>query len=170
MNIVLEGPDGGGKTTLAAVISRATGMQVIPGEGPAKSPEEINDRVRRMLDLNGVIFDRHPVVSSGVYEVASGRGWRPTLDLKDAFYDQLNLIIYCRPDLEEGQRRMTFDPDEDPRQVRLVRRNYDTIHGLYDQWATRHAHYIYRIGDNRLDIMNSINGHRLGAELQALAG
>lgn len=146
MNIILEGPDGGGKSTLAAAMSAITCMPIVPGEGPAKSPSEINERATRMLALDWVIFDRHPVISSHVYERVKNRGWTVDYELQRRFYQSDCVIIYCKPGINEAIKRMTFDPTEDEAHVEMVKRKYNEIYQRYKDWANMRADFIYRIG------------------------
>ena len=60
MNVVLEGPDGGGKSRLAEYLGAALEMYVQQGSGPPKAPGEVEKRARKYLGLENVIFDRHP--------------------------------------------------------------------------------------------------------------
>lgn len=172
MNIVLCGPDGGGKSWLADVLSHACGMPIVPGEGPAQSPEEINERARRMLAHDGVIFDRHPVISSWVYESVRGRFWYVDHEVATEFYSRDNLIVYCRPTLTQGLKQLTFSPNETQEMKDLVIKKYHRILERYDDWAQLHAHYVYRIGDKHLiNLLSTSNPTgRLVRQIDAVQG
>ena len=60
MNIILEGPDSTGKSTLARIIAQHVPLSIQPGAGPPQSPEEIIARGKWYLTLDNKIFDRHP--------------------------------------------------------------------------------------------------------------
>lgn len=144
MNIVLEGPDGGGKSTLAAILSTLTGRQVVAGEGPPKGPGEINERARRYLKLSGVIFDRHPCVSQPIYANLRDCDKEPLeQDILDQFYWSDTLFIYCRHTQLSAQE-MTFGDHENPSHVAAVKARYADICFAYDRWAIDHADVWYR--------------------------
>ncbi len=148
MNIVLEGPDGGGKSTLATLLSEITGMPVAPGEGPPKAPGEIVARIFRLQELDGVIFDRHPIVSESIYgPIIRGKNAErlPRNQVRD-FYDGRNFIIYCQAPIN-GYKRMTVGKDEDPDFIAQVEAQYADIRRMYEAWALERANYVYRISD-----------------------
>lgn len=144
MIIVLEGPDGGGKTTLARVIHEIVGIPIVPGEGPPKHDGEMNQRVERYLAYDHCIFDRHPCVSQPIYSnIRRGDDESITLGRMQRFYDSKPVLIYCRYNGLSAQN-MTFGPHEDPTHVAAVRERYADICFAYDQWAIDHAEIIVR--------------------------
>lgn len=145
MNIVLEGPDGGGKSTLADELSDYLGYVVQRGSGPPKAPNEINLRIENYLTFDERIFDRHPAVSQVIYDSIRGGGNLPDATLLRRFYTQDNLFIYCR---STNADRHVVKPGEDPKHIEVLTAKYRELVGLYDAWALKHAHVIYRIGDN----------------------
>ena len=160
MNIVLEGPDGAGKSTLAKKIAIATGMSIKGSEGPAKSFGEINQRVIKYSLLKTCcIFDRHPCVSNDLYNAILPTD-QPTHNIKqeliDEFYSSKPFIIYCRPDLEgfaTATRSLETDTDEFHRHIA---ENYERLIKLYDYWALHNANYIYRKTDSLAPLLNAI--------------
>lgn len=149
MIVVVEGPDNAGKSTLIEHLSRKLNIASVPGEGPAKSEGEINDRVERYLKLDNVIFDRHPCVSQRIYNLFRSPGApKVRSTLVDGFYDSDVLLIYCRGRVNvgmEGHKRRE-DVDTDGHML-MVNKNYTELCEIYDSWASRHAHINYRIGD-----------------------
>lgn len=144
MNIVLEGPDGGGKSTLAAILNSLTGMPIIAGEGPPKGPGEINERARRYLKHDGVIFDRHPCVSQPVYGIIrrkDNEAIEP--DILLAFYEQNHLLVHVKH-TSLSLQQMTVGPNEDSDHIAAVRARYADICFSYDRWAMSCAHFIMR--------------------------
>lgn len=146
MNIVLEGPDGGGKSTLAEKISAVTGLRVQQGSGPPRGVGEIEARMTAYLALDGVVFDRHPAVSQSVYGAMRGEGFSEEfVRLRDQFYDSGPLMVYCR---STTASRHVVKPGESEDHVRLLTLRYSHLVEAYDAWALKHAQLLYRIGDS----------------------
>jgi len=146
VNVVLEGPDGGGKSTLAEILSRELRMRVQQGSGPPRAPGEVEARARSYLEMDGVIFDRHPCVSQPIY--GRLRCEEITLELHQLctqFYGMPDVRIYCRSTTIDRHR---VKDGEDPRHVELLSREYKYLVAAYDEWAMQHAHVFYRIGDD----------------------
>lgn len=146
MIIVLEGPDGGGKTTLAKELVNRLRVQYMPSEGPARGPGEIDNRIRRYLDLRGhFLFDRHPCVSQLAYRVVHDQP-PPDPELIEKFYALKPIFIYCRPS-SMGNHQASGEWDT-PEYLAAIDKNFGALLEWYDMWAVRHANHIYRIGDN----------------------
>ncbi len=144
-NIVVEGIDASGKSTLVKVLAEKLGMHVQEGEGPPKYKGEIDERIRRLLARTDHVFDRHPCVSQAIYcSIRKGQE-HPRKDLTKQFYDTNPFFIYCRATSLDGHVVKDY---EDPEHVMAVNENHTQLLKLYDAWAVRYAHCIYRIGDN----------------------
>jgi len=150
MNIVLEGPDGGGKSTLAQRLAESfDDFRIQPSEGRDKYPGEQNERVERYLMMQNVLFDRHPAISQDIYCMI--RGGHETCDpqLVARFYTTDPVIVYCRvTDAATALGHHVIKDHDTPEHLRQVEENYDTLIRHYDEWALEHAHIIYRIGDS----------------------
>lgn len=160
MNIVLEGPDNAGKSTLAKIIGDTMGWPVVGSEGREKYAGEINDRIKRYFQdyQEKHIFDRHPVVSQGIYRMLHHK---TAVDeaLEEAFYDANPLLIYCRPpSIERGLDGHIAREDDDDEYLKTVEDNYRQLVQAYDDWALKHAFLLYRIGDDPTKIINAIYG------------
>src|SRR4051812_3455357 len=94
MQIVLEGPDNAGKSTLAAFLSERLGIPVKHSGGPSKHPGEVNERARAFgADDSDLIYDRHPCVSQNLYQDAlQTQGEYVDQRHLDAFYESKPLI------------------------------------------------------------------------------
>lgn len=146
MNVILEGSDGGGKSTLASTLSNALDMRVKQGSGPPRQPGEIEARLRSYLELDDVIFDRHPAISQPIYGALRDEPLSlEFLELERRFYDQPSLIIYCR---STDVSRHRVKPGENPEHIAKLTANYALLVQLYDSWALKRAHMMYRIGDD----------------------
>lgn len=146
MMIVLEGPDNSGKSTLAKRLGKMMGRSVIPSGGPAKSEEEIADRVRQYnaRDPEKVIYDRHPCVSQEIYRQFHG-GAPVDPELVAGFYSSQPLIIYCVGRSMTDHVVKDHDTDE---HLAMLEEQHENICTTYDAWAIKHATYVYRIGDS----------------------
>lgn len=144
-NIILEGPDNSGKSTLAEYLSQHLQLPIQGSEGPPKYAGEIHDRLARYAKLRNYIFDRHPVVSQAIYGAFREGSDKPTEDETHEFYGSRPLIIYCRAKTLDGHVLKDHDT---PDHMKMVEANNQAIIGLYDAWAAEHAHIIYRIGQS----------------------
>jgi hypothetical protein len=148
MNIVIEGPDNSGKSTLAELLSERTRMPIVPSEGPSKYPGEINERIKRYLAYQGVIFDRHPAVSDPIYNSFRRTNITPIdQDLVQAFYSTKPYFIYCRGKGNlDGHNVKPHDTEE---HLAMLQLHQSQLCRLYDTWAHDHAHITYRMGDSQ---------------------
>lgn len=156
MNVVLEGPDGAGKSTLAALIAGALDMRVQQGSGPPREPGEIEARVVKYLAMTDTIFDRHPAISQPIYAQLRGETLSPDFTAGAVrFYETQPLIVYCRGSASSLAHHVVKD-GENPEHIRTVNENYDRLCALYDRWALDHAGVIYRIGDDSSAIVDLV--------------
>lgn len=158
MNIVIEGIDASGKSSLAQVLAAGLGMEIIESEGPEKEPGELNARVNRYFQHHQAIFVRHPCVSDPIYSKGRGRASAIADHLIDRFYTQRNLFVYCDP-LKRGLKghiiKKAVDTDA---HTKMLADNYGMLLTAYRDWALYHAHILYRIGDGADRIGQLIQG------------
>lgn len=155
MNIVLEGPDASGKSTLARYLSQELKRSIVPSEGPEKFPGEINERIRRYRWFDNVIFDRHPCISQGIYSIFNGLT-PPDRDLVFDFYETKPVLIYCMSTVSLDHQAKGHDSED---HLKMIEMNNAEIRRLYDQWGLDFAHFIYRVGSPMARILRAINGH-----------
>lgn len=104
--IVLEGPDGGGKSTLAEKIKEYMGWrEVIHDGGPPKSLEEVMERLHRVaVGRRAAVYDRVTLLCEQIYGPIVRRTrymeGEKQKQLVQVFLSHKPLIIYCRPPTE----------------------------------------------------------------------
>lgn len=111
--VIIEGPDGSGKTTLANRLLKATGLPsaLLRRSGPpGESLEEMLALIQTVSGSSvSLILDRHPLISEWVYLRTARRGESKesfflqshALEKIVSFLSEINpLIIYCRPPID----------------------------------------------------------------------
>lgn len=154
MNIILEGPDGSGKSSLAKYLSSKTGWPINRGQGPCHSQADYDARAKVCFALNNTIFDRHFIVSESLY--GRFRTDHPSyvrFDIEKEFYLQPNFIIYCTPTLNH---RLNWK--DTPQHLHLLKLHGDDIRSLYDQWAADHCDLHYRRTDQMNRVLRVVSG------------
>jgi predicted HAD superfamily Cof-like phosphohydrolase len=156
--IILEGPDNGGKSTLAAELARVTGLPVQGSEGPPKHEGEMNIRIRRYLDMGPAIFDRFPAISNPIYDRALGRK-ADVIDpaLIAEMYARSPVLVYCDPG-DRGLVGHVVKERESEEHIAGVTKNARYLVDLYQGWAMRKANMVYRIGDDKGQAVRRIVG------------
>lgn len=108
--ILLEGPDGGGKTTLLKAMVNRWDLDVMPRFASTHGPKDdlmrlvYEDQISRGIKKCG-IYDRHPLISEYIYAPITGRGIQPAFLWPSArtMRHQLAhdvLLILCMPPLD----------------------------------------------------------------------
>lgn len=156
MQIILEGPDNSGKSTLAAYLGNYLNLPVIHSGGPSKYPGEVNERtVKFNMDRQTQIYDRHPAISQNIYQKALQLHGELVHETHvDAFYTLRPLIIYCQN--TRGTEGHNLSEHSSPDYFDQVAAHFQDLQRLYDQWALVHANVIYRIGDDMEALARSI--------------
>lgn len=153
-HIIIEGPDGSGKSTLVAGLSSLLGFGVVRGKGPEKYPGEILDRAESYLKLLDspvpTIFDRHPCISHPIYSRFTPVTQMPAPLANRIYRVPGVLIISCRPSsvhqLSDDHVAKDYDT---PTHLRAVSSHHTEICRAYEQWAQGHAHLHYDYNANR---------------------
>jgi hypothetical protein len=95
MKIILEGPEGSGKSTLGKHLETLLYLPLFHAGSAPKDKAELFNRVDKIELAERGIFDRHPFISENVYgPVLRGDSLLPLIRPRNAF------IIYCRPKVE----------------------------------------------------------------------
>lgn len=151
--IIIEGMDCSGKSTLALKIAEQTWRQIQESEGPPRPGENINDRIRRYseMQLHTMVYVRHPAISQPIYSGLAGNVQTVDPDVLAQFYADVAankyILIYCDP-AERGLEGHVIKEHDSPEHIAAVEDKYNALVGAYRQWAGRHAHLVWRIGDD----------------------
>lgn len=140
MNIILEGPDNCGKSTLALAIHEATAWPIKSKEGRPKTWPAMIEKFRKYEMIEGHIIDRHPIVSQSVFGLLRGDREIPEEHLEN-FFSRSDLIIYCRclRSLDDHEP----SPTDTPEHLRMIHVQRQDILNTYDNWAAICANIIY---------------------------
>lgn len=153
MNIIIEGPDASGKSTLALFLSSFLRMPVVTSPGPVKTEEEMCNRAERYLKMDRTIFDRHPCVSEVIYGAVRGKTLIPARYLT-RFDLSKKVVIYsaCR----FTHHNLKAHDTEEHRL--MLQSKAEFIRCEYDRWAMRFADIIYRDYTDQARIHNFLKG------------
>lgn len=152
MQIVIEGPDGSGKSTLIQEIQRLTGWWVIPGQGPEKYPGEVISRAHEVLKEERYaqayrsgprIYDRHPCVSHPIYCGPTGKVPLP-ISLANELYMLKGLMVYCAPTGRKPAKHHVLKEYDTEEHLNAIEQGHAQILKDYEEWALRRADLIYR--------------------------
>ena len=137
--VVIEGPDGSGKSTLIEQLAPFLDAHVIIGGGPPKPGEDINGRVFAQISTalnhvnNGtnVIFDRASIISDPIYRSLMNGTSAIKYETIQAFYKTLRpLTVLC---IGEGIHQSR--PDEDPALVAAIYNKRRELRRAYLDWG-----------------------------------
>lgn len=163
MNIILEGPDGTGKSYFAKQLARSLHVpRIVLSQGPERYPGEINERIQQYFDEEKAshqyisIYDRHPCISQSIY-AGLDNGGIVSNELMTEFESRNYLIIYFQgnPQTIENQVRGEFDTRVF---LEKLKKGYLEILQRYEDWAREHAHIYRRCRDDNKWIINAVKG------------
>jgi hypothetical protein len=144
--IVVEGPDGGGKTTLVNQLAEHLQLPI--------APRVVSKDTQALVDLKAwteenvsqgfqeVIYDRHRLISEPIYGSILRADFEPGFDDLAWYYSmwrqfilEVNpIIIYCVPPWETVKANLADDEDNV-----VVKPSARSIYSLYLTFAAQHA-------------------------------
>jgi hypothetical protein len=160
MNVIVEGPDNSGKTTLVNYIAARLGLPIIKGEGPPNDHVEWAARFER--DPGGyTLFDRHTAVSEPIYGgILRGVNYAEAYPhLINQFYATPRLFIYCRNETWDLNGHDATHERDTPEHLEALAQHHPAICQAYDKWALERAHVVYRIGDDMAILTAIVRAH-----------
>lgn len=102
--IILEGPDGAGKSTLGDQIAAHLGIEVSHDGGPSRDREHALERIHALNGYDRTLRDRSTLFSDGVYKKALGiTPFVSDEEINNLVADYAKkrpLVIYCRPSMD----------------------------------------------------------------------
>lgn len=174
MIVVLEGADGGGKTTLAAAIRSRIHCHLLTSSGPPTNIDQIIDELNWLAEFprrHLLVCDRHRLISEPIYGpilrqrnlLAEPRSRYNDMDVAD----EAQLIVYCRPSLESAILNVTATKQQ---QLAGVPDQLSRIIVAYDEWyetASRSRpdsfmRYSYENPTDLEDVIEAIKERRNG--------
>lgn len=157
MNIILEGPDAAGKSTLAQALRNATGMPIKASEGKPATWRLYLERLRKYEALDGMIIDRHPIYSQQVYGSLRDDPEIPDEHLDNLFNRPDDLFIYCRA-INRGLTCHEAKPTDPLGHLEFIDKNYGGILARYDRLAAHNADIIYHEYRQMSRIVDMVKG------------
>lgn len=159
--VVVEGPDGGGKTTLIGVLKEAfPTLEVRPRAatskgGPQGSMEKyILEEEKILAGMRWSLWDRHPIISEPIYGplTRGGLDQSPDSGLRDPFWLRVHrnilarsaMTVFCLPPLEvvRSNVRRTAG-DHMPGVEQHILPIWYGYHTLLSLWPSNYVHYDY---------------------------
>lgn len=146
--IILEGPDGAGKTRLAQRLSEELKLPLLPRAatslgGPIEGVDNWVEAQLRMPSLPRGLQDRHPLFSEIIYGPIV-RGWVAgkfndphwVQSMMTTLVSHRPIVVYCLPPMGVVRENILSEPDE---QMLGVVANID---GIYSQYVTQLGWYL----------------------------
>jgi hypothetical protein len=134
-SIVLEGPDGAGKSYLGERLSRELNMPLVHTGGPARTTEQLYQFIDRFT-REGCIFDRHPLISDCIYKTALGlRNLEDPRVLVKLLRRWNPVVVYCRLEsIDDMQANIvrTSKAHKPPEYLEKVLANHLRVTQCYD--------------------------------------
>lgn len=152
--IVVEGPDGAGKTSLIEKLRDITGLGV--------APRVVNERAEAMTDLvkwteinvsqgwHPQIYDRHRLISEPIYGTILRSDPEPGFDDLSWIQRQISLfhacepiVVVCLPPIHHVVENVMGDAKDKDRRNLVVENDIEKIYWMYHYLLGNHPDYIH---------------------------
>lgn len=133
--IILEGPDGSGKSTLGNNLSTEFGLKCFHSGKPT-TQKEMDDRIDFIISLKDElwILDRAPWISEAVYSKCFNRPFLDTDRILEIWFKVPQLVIYCVPSfISPDQISTETKSHKSPDFLKRVKKNHQAIVQQYDE-------------------------------------
>lgn len=150
--VIVEGPDGAGKSTLIQNLVALGGFVYFHTGGPPRDKQDLEDQltmISAVLDAAGpdtLILDRHPAVSDPIYRKVTGSRSFVTPGELDEQVGALNpVFVYCRGSADSMRANIRKSPKAHKPQEHLLKviQKHGEIVKLYDDFFARTPHIRY---------------------------
>lgn len=141
----MEGPDGGGKSTLGEALSNVLGVPVNHDGGPSTDEHHARVRMHQFLTYENTIRDRSTLFSDAIYKKAFGKTPFVPDEEVDSLVDMAakrgTLMIYVRPPADVLIRNAEFlaraKPHKPPEYANQLRALIPNLVEEYDRSVRR---------------------------------
>ena len=158
-NVIVEGIDASGKSTLCRHLHEITGWPIALREGKPPTFDKTIEKIQRFLEYEGKVIDRHPLVSQAIYGQSLRSDLNVPMELIKALHDQGNLFIYCRcVNWDDPLGKHIIKPGEDQEHLDTLKLQFYEVLRLYDDWGLHSAHIIYNNHGNMEFVGNCVKG------------
>jgi len=146
--VIVEGPDGGGKSTLVKTLLTNGYFTSLHTGGPPSSRAELQERVVKINEAirtapGTLILDRHPAISDPIYSKVTGsRAYMTSGELWDSLRGVPFYLVYCRgtPDSMRGYIDRTAKYHKPPGHLMQVIQHHGEVVKLYDAFFKKTPH------------------------------
>lgn len=150
--VIIEGPDGAGKSTLIQNLVAMGGFVSIHTGGPPRDRQDLEDKLDKIklaFDIAGddiLLLDRHPAVSDPIYSKVSGsRSFMTPGFLGEQVWSMHPVFVYCRGSADSMRKNISKTPKahKSPEQLLQVIQHHGEIVQLYDAFFSLVPHIKY---------------------------
>jgi energy-coupling factor transporter ATP-binding protein EcfA2 len=140
--IIVEGPDGSGKTTLCRYIAGVTKREYYHTGGPPSTKQGMEENLATLRNKHrthpqGLVVDRHPAISDPIYAEVNNRVLLLSKDRLEHAMDELDpIVVFCRI-ASIREMFMSIDKTNKPHKpvthLAEVLENYKQVVTMYDK-------------------------------------
>lgn len=147
--VIVEGPDGAGKSTLIQNLVALGGFVSAHTGGPPRDKQDLEDKLAKVataLDAAGpdtLILDRHPAVSDPIYSKVTGsRSFATPGELGEQVGALNPVFVYCRGSADSMRGNISKSPKahKPPEHLLKVIQKHGEIVKLYDAFFAQTPH------------------------------
>lgn len=150
--VIVEGPDGAGKSTLIQNLVALGGFVSAHTGGPPRDKQDLEDKLAKVtasLDAAGpniLVLDRHPAVSDPIYSKVTGsRSFVTPGELSKQIWDLNPVFVYCRGTADSMRENISRSPKAHKPSEHLLKviQKHGEIVKLYDAFFAQAPHIRY---------------------------
>lgn len=150
--VIVEGPDGAGKSTLIQNLIALGGFVSAHTGGPPRDKQDLEDKLAKVtasLDAAGhniLVLDRHPAVSDPIYSKVTGsRSFATPGGLGEQVGALNPIFVYCRGSADSMRKNISKSPKAHKPSEHLLKvlQSHGEIVKLYDAFFALTPHIRY---------------------------